>query len=1176
MNEFLKSEFDKLKNDNVISEEIYSKIINYYENINEDAAKKALSSDVSNNETQTEQIKEQNCINPSTKQTETPLEKPLCETSAVKNTAPVSPLVSKQKKEKKKINFQMILSIISSLLIGGGIISLIAYNWNDIPRFAKSIAAFVICIMAPVLYVVLTKLRKTEFEQKSKEFFAILWNLLFGGSIAFISQTYRMASNPVAFFIAWLFISIGITYALKSYCSFCFSLLLTVIYCIYSQQFTCNVAVLFYPAMFLNYFFARKNKKCFYIWLIELISLISVVFEKCLPGLWIIAYVSINVLLLNYAEKTNDRNCRILGYVQAFALAVILAIPHFWEKIGFAYYRDNALYNRFGGIVDYIVTFALYAFGVWFTLSSVIKNIKNKNAVNFAKLFELIVLAVTAGSYFCGCFISGFSVYITRIFLILYFVLFFYGILKEKAELCAVSCLLILYALILGKINFIFAFAYSILLAVGIILQKSESSKTRKSISLSLIYILFLLAIICRPAICKFIIAFDAAKECKLLDLIISALIMALETFYLAAKNINFKHELSLHEHKNTGYFEQIKICFSKLSFYIAAVLLGATCILFNYNSLQLKNITDIFVAVVAVLSCIDFMLNKSTHSCFGLALFVINYFFMMTDANSCIFIFAISYLILYAVLYYFGENFQQIKNYNYFRSISYFTIFLFNYFIFYNSLLKDNVFNPFVSAKSSVFFILMLSALFIIPVFKQIKEHKLNDLTSLAVTSVSVIFLIFSQTEKIFNTQNFIFSVLIISFLISCLETVINKKIENLLMIAASLIICFVELSFHQNYLNGATFISMVFFALYYYASYFSKDKKNLNIFINVCYCFLLFIAVLLDLNSTLENAQKIMLFSSADSIISTIVILPVLIIIPSVSYIKTKDFPSLTSISFTLVSVLFYLLNDYCNFFDAANYLFVLSLFAVISSFVETFVFNKKENAVVFVLSLIEFIRYSCHDDGITIFLLFILGAFALFVYTHILSGKNNYNFAFVTFVMSLMLIISMLFEFSKHSYISITPEDCVKYYISVSIALISMFIIPCFYCIKKRIKINYVQIAFCLLWIVNFILFSTCSNLNLEAYQRISSGISLGLIIAFSIFGLYLSYETTSIKSANYYLFFLSIAFIIRFFMISKGLVERGIVCIVCGICILAVNMIFSKKLAKTEENKIEQGE
>ena len=328
--------------------------------------------------------------------------------------------------------------------------------------------------------------------------------------------------------------------------------------------------------------------------------------------------------------------------------------------------------------------------------------------------------------------------------------------------------------------------------------------------------------------------------------------------------------------------------------------------------------------------------------------------------------------------------------------------------------------------------------------------------------------------------------------------------------------------------------------------------------------------------LKKCLKNAEKILLFSSANRIISTIVILPVLIIIPSVFYIKNKDFPSLTCSSFGFVSLLFYLLNDYCRLFNADNYLFALSLFIVISSFIETFVLNKKENAVVFVLSLIEFIRYSCHDDGITIFLLFILGAFALFVYTHILSGKNNYNFTFVTFVMSLMLIISMLFEFSKHSYISITPEYCVKYYISVSIALISMFIIPCFYCIKKRIKINYVQIAFCLLWIVNFILFSTCSNLNLEAYQRISSGISLGLIIAFSIFGLYLSYETTSIKSANYYLFFLSIAFIIRFFMISKGLVERGIVCIVCGICILAVNMIFSKKLAKTEENKIEQGE
>ncbi len=1145
MDEFLQKEFNKLRNENVISAEIYSKIIDYYENNKDVPDQKILDSAAA-------KINLQSVQNKAEKQSPAPV---------VKNPISVSTSVSKQKKETKKINFQMILSIVASLLIGGGIISLIAYNWNAIPRFAKSIAAFIICIMAPVSYAVLTKLRKTEFEQKSKEFFAILWNLLFGGSIAFVSQTYRMASAPVAFFVIWLFISIGITYALKSYGSFCISLLLTIVYCIYSQQFTCNIAAAFYPAMFLNYFFAKKNKKCFYAWLIELISMIGFVLEKCLPGLWIIAYVSVNVLLLTYAEKENDKTCRILGYIQATALAVILAIPYFWEKIGFAYYRDNARYNRLGGIADYIVTLALYAGSFWFTISSVAKNVRNKLSLNFTKIFELIILITIAGLYFCGSFISGFSIFIPRIFLLLYFALFFYSIIKNKKALCAISFALIMYGIFLGRINFIFAFVYSVLLACCAILQKFKSSETRKKFSVSLIYILILISKVCYSHICDFIISYGSTKRCKFFDLIIASVLMTSAIAYLAAKNINFKNIT-------------VKQIFSKFNFYIAAVFLGTICILFNYDSSQLNKIIDIFITITAVLSCIDFVINKSVQSYFGLALFVINYFFSLTDANGCIFIFAISYLILYAVHYYLGENFRQTENYNYFHAISYFLIFIFNYSIFYNNFLKDNIFNPFISAKSGTFFILMLSILFIIPVFMQIKEKKLNGLFSLAAASVSVIFLIFNRAENIFNTQSFIFSVLIICFFISLWETVINKKLENLIMLAASLIVCFVEISSKGNYLNGVTFVSMLIFALQYYVSYLNQNKKKLQTFITVCSCFLLFIAFVIDINSSLENEVQTKLFSSVQKIISTAIMIPVLIGIPTASYIKNKENISLSSIAFAFVSVLFYLLNDYCRLFNAENYLFALSFAVSITSFIDTFVFSKKSSIFLFALSLFDFIRFGANDNEISVFMLTLLFLFAILIYSKILIGDKGFISGATTFVISTLLITSMCFSFN-HSFIEI-DSNFAKYYISISIALTGLFVIPCIFCIKKKLKINYVEIAFCLSWIVNFVLFSANKTLNVNVYQEIFSGISLGLIIAFSIFGLYLSYEKSSIKSANYYLIFLSLSFIIRFFMMSKGLVERGLVCIICGICILIVNMIFSKKINKAEEPQIEQGE
>lgn len=1136
MDEKLKAEFIKLKNENIISEDVYSKILNYYNNEGVfDLGKINLQS----SEQKTESEKQQESAN----QTEI--------VAKIEKAEEKPKITEKPVKQKKKINFQLLLSIISSVLIAGGIISLIAYNWNAISRLAKSITAFVICVMSPVLYVVLTKIRKVEFEQKSKEFFSILWNALFGGSIAFVSQTYRMASNPVSFFMIWIIISIGITYALKSYSSFFISLLLIIVYSIYSQQFTCNVAVAFYPAMFLLFFFTKNNKKCFYIWLVELISLIGVVFEKGLPGLWIIAYVSIGILLLAYSEKENDKVCKIFGYIQAGALSIILAIPYFWKNIGFDYYRENALYNKVGSIVDYIVTFAVYSGSFAITICGLLKSAKNKiNESFYNNLYKLIILFVIGASYFCCSFIEGFAVYMPRIIFLLYLLLFAYCIIHSKIPLSCISFGLMIYVIVFGEFNFILVLLLSALCAFNLLIQKKDISSSTKSLSISLIYFLLILLRIFFGQYCE-LFEIDFEENCWLIDLIISSAFLISTFAYGVVKSVQENQEE--------------KKWFSKLSFGIATLFLSVLLILSNFNLKNIEIIFDVAFTVIAVLSLCDLLIYKSKNSYFGLICFVINYFIVISDSCSCLFVLAILFLFSFAVHFYLDEKTKNMENYSAVYSIPFCVLTLAGYFISYNAIFEEKAFNPFGSPINSVLFVILLGMTFALPVVKFIrKQCKLGNLTSLAVAIVSVVFAICGGTVKFFTLERFIYLICVLTLLTGSFDFILKKERAAILNLCSSLVICFAEYSLEGNTLNGIVIMAIVIFAAYYYSMYFTQDKASVKITITALYTLLIFVAFCLDCNESIENYGVLTLFSTLEKTVCTIIFIPVLLGIPIFKIIKNREIHSLSSIAITVVAVAFFFLNGYLAFFDSENFLFIMSFVVLIFSFIDCFIFNQKSTILLFVLSLFEMIRKSAVDNGITIYLIISLLLFSLLIYSRVLAGEKKFVSKFTTFVFSVFMLVLLCKSYDRYDLID-SGSNLIEYYVSISSLLLFNFAIPCFYMIKNKIKINYMEIGFVLELICLFVLFSVCDVFNYSLINNIFGNLSLLLIIGFSIFGLYFSYEKASLKSANYYLIFLCLCFVIRFFMISNGLIERGIVCIVCGICILVVNMLFSKKVA-----------
>lgn len=109
----------------------------------------------------------------------------------------------------------VILTVLASLLIAGGIISLIAYNWAAISRLAKSIAAVSMLLLVQGVAVFL-KFGKKELPLRTREGFSLFWAILFGAIVAFVSQIYKFPSDTASFLFVWALSSVLITYVFKS------------------------------------------------------------------------------------------------------------------------------------------------------------------------------------------------------------------------------------------------------------------------------------------------------------------------------------------------------------------------------------------------------------------------------------------------------------------------------------------------------------------------------------------------------------------------------------------------------------------------------------------------------------------------------------------------------------------------------------------------------------------------------------------------------------------------------------------------------------------------------------------------------------------------------------------------------------------------------------------------
>lgn len=119
-----------------------------------------------------------------------------------------------RKKESNSNRLMVIFGILGALLVGLGIILIIAHNWDNLGRLTKTILAFIPLLFGQIACV-FTLIKKNESAVWREStgtftFFAI------GALISLISQIYNIPGETFTFLLTWMLLSSPLIYLMRS------------------------------------------------------------------------------------------------------------------------------------------------------------------------------------------------------------------------------------------------------------------------------------------------------------------------------------------------------------------------------------------------------------------------------------------------------------------------------------------------------------------------------------------------------------------------------------------------------------------------------------------------------------------------------------------------------------------------------------------------------------------------------------------------------------------------------------------------------------------------------------------------------------------------------------------------------------------------------------------------
>ncbi|MBF0486215.1 MAG: DUF2157 domain-containing protein [Candidatus Omnitrophica bacterium] len=318
----------------------------------------------------------------------------------------------------------VVCSVLGALLIGLGIISLFAHNWEDLSRPVRTVLSLLPLLAGQgfALWVFLNRPQSDSLKESSATFLS----LMVGSAMALITQTYHITGNTADFVLSWMLLIVPLVYFLKA----------TIPAMIYVVGISAWVgffwdklleAFFFWPllAVIVPHFIwgLKEDKYSLRSALLALVLATGVCFGagfslgKWLPSAWIIIYSCLTTIfyfLGTWEFKGISTQWQgpfhVLGGLGVFVMMFLLGFKFPWEFLGerpYFYHYDLTFWQA---LPDYILTFFL----VGISLLMFFQCVKRKDGM-CASFGALPLVALTG--YALGGYSPDFSMILFNVFL---------------------------------------------------------------------------------------------------------------------------------------------------------------------------------------------------------------------------------------------------------------------------------------------------------------------------------------------------------------------------------------------------------------------------------------------------------------------------------------------------------------------------------------------------------------------------------------------------------------------------------------------------------------------------------------------------------------------------------------------------------------------------------------
>jgi uncharacterized membrane protein len=278
------------------------------------------------------------------------------------------------KKQKSSGMLFTIFAVLGALLIGLGIILILAHNWDSLSVSTRTIFAFVPLLTGQFLcvYTILKKRDSSRWKESTSSFLI----MAIGASIALVSQIYHITGGMGSFLLTWLLLSLPLIYLMRSsLASILYFFLLT--YYVSESILWFSYEALVYLILVLlalpHYYFLLKSETerlfaTVHSWIIPISIVIALPFfsghaDELMP----IIYLSLFALFLSisrlkfFNEQGVSKAFTVLGSLGTIICLISLSFFDLWDYILPRYIEENIFALPQFYIAMSITAFALIA-----------------------------------------------------------------------------------------------------------------------------------------------------------------------------------------------------------------------------------------------------------------------------------------------------------------------------------------------------------------------------------------------------------------------------------------------------------------------------------------------------------------------------------------------------------------------------------------------------------------------------------------------------------------------------------------------------------------------------------------------------------------------------------------------------------------------------------------------